>query len=62
MAQQEWPPPIQGNLDSTQPTTAGDYAINASQSHSVGVLVSNRGLTTGEQGSPTIIISPTQTV
>ena len=33
--------PIQWNLNSTQPTTAGDYASNASQSHSVEALVSN---------------------
>ena len=54
--------PIQGNLDSTQPTTAGDYASNASQSHSVEALVSNPGLTTGEQGTPATTISPTQSL
>ena len=57
-------PPMaqQGNLDSTQPTIAGDYASNASQSHSVEGLVSNPGLTTGEQGTPAITISPTQSL
>ena len=54
--------PIQGNLDSTQPTKAGDYASNASQSHCVEALVSNPGLTTGEQGTPAITISPTQSL